>query len=133
MARKKGSSNKNHKIIPVKTLSPADLVKLVSESGIPVAQIEKGIGMPKTTLDKCLKAIPDPVTGYVRTLPAKYEAPLIKFIKEKKAEKEDLKIEVKEVMAAANIEVKEEEVEIPDEQRKRDWIAKLLEEKNMFQ
>ena len=36
-------------------------------------------------------------------------------------------------MAAANIEVKEDEVFIPDEERKRAWIDKLLEAKNMFQ
>lgn len=131
MARKKGSNNKNSKFVPQKTLTPDDLKKLVDESGIPVRQIESGIGMPITTLDKCLKG--DMVNGCVRTLPAKWEAPLIKFIKEKKAEKEDHKIEVKEILEAHNIEVKEEEVLIPDEERKREWIDKLLEAKNMYQ
>ena len=125
MANKKG--NKKGKLIPQKTLSPEDLIKLVRESGIPVSQIEKGTGMPLTTLDKCLKG--EKVNGHLRTLPAKWEAPLINFIKQKKAEKEELLIVTKEVFEDHNIEVKEEDVEIPDEQRKRDWINKLQEAK----
>jgi len=124
------AKSKGHKgnLIPQKILSPEDLVKLVRESGIPVHQIEKGIGMPITTLDKCLKG--EIVQGkWTRTLPAKYEAPLIKYIREKRIEKEELQFEVKETLIEHNIEVKEKEVFIPDEKRKLDWIAKLQEVK----
>lgn len=131
MARKKGSTNKGSKVVPVKTLTQEEVVALVRESGIPVATIEKGIGMPLTTLDKCLKG--DTVNGWKRTLPAKYEQPLINFIKQKKAEKEELLISTKEVFQDLNIPIVEEEVFIPDEERKRAWVDKLLEAKNMYQ
>ena len=51
MGRKKGQKIK---LKPQKTLSHEDLVKLIDESGIPIRQIESGIGMPITTLDKCI-------------------------------------------------------------------------------
>jgi len=123
MARKKDSDLP----IPQRTLSTDELKKLVYESGIPVQQIELGIGMPKTTLDKCLRGAL--VNGKPRLLPIKYEAPLIQFIKEKKAAKEELKLETKEVFQELNIPIVEEEVDIPDEERKRNWISKLQEVK----
>lgn len=125
MANKKDKE----RIIPIKTLSHEDLKKLVDESGLAIRVIEVGIGMPITTLDKCYKATPDPITGYVRTLPAKWEAPLIQFIKEKKAAKVDHKEEIKEVFKDLNIEVVEPEVLIPDQERKENWINMLHEVK----
>lgn len=114
--------------IKVDTISNEDLKKLIEESGLTVSEIEKGIKMPLTTLDKCLRAKADS-RGYTRTLPTKWVAPLMQFIKEKKAAKEELKVEVKEVLQEHKIEVAEPEVHIPDEQRKKDWIAKLQEVK----
>lgn len=110
------------------TITTEDLRKLITESGLTVAQIEKGVGMPSTTLDKVLRAKPDS-RGYTRTLPTKYVADTIQFIKEKKIAKEELILEVKEVLVEHNIEVKEPEVFIPDEKRKLDWISKLQEVK----
>lgn len=112
----------------IETISTEDLRKLITESGLANAEIEKGIGMPITTLDKVLRAKPD-ARGYTRTLPTKWVAPLMQFIKEKKAVKEELKVEVKETLQEYNIEVKEPEVFIPDEKRKLDWINKLQEVK----
>lgn len=121
---------KNQVITTVKTrtLNHEDLVKLVRESGIPVAIIEKAVGIPLTTLDKCIKGALM-VNGAPRPLPAKYEAPLIKYIREKRIEKEELQFEIKETLIEHNIEIKEKEVFIPDEKRKLDWIAKLQEVK----
>lgn len=113
----------------IETISTEDLRKLITESGLAIAEIEKGVGMPVTTLDKVLRAKADS-RGYTRTLPTKWVAPLMQFIKEKKAAKEELKVEVKEVLQEHKIEVVEPEVHIPDEQRKKDWIAKLQEVKS---
>lgn len=125
MSRKKGNSGK---YVPTKTLTIDDVKKLVRESGIPVSIIEKGIGMPLTTLDKVIND--RLINGKPRSLPAKYEAPLIQFIKEKKAAKADLLIETKEVFEDLNIPVTEEDIDIPDKQRKLDWINKLQEVKD---
>lgn len=124
MANKKDQD----RLIPQRTLSTDELKKLVAESGIPVQQIENGIGMPKTTLHKVLSG--SLVNGNPRLLPIKYEAPLIQFIKEKKAAKEDLKIETKEVFQELSIPLVEEEVDVPDKERKLNWIAKLQEVKS---
>ncbi len=126
--------NKKKQHLPlVKTLDPEALKKLVYESGIPIPQLERGIGMPKNTLSNCLLENNTTTNKmgakYVRTLPAKWEQPLINFIKQKKSDKEELKIEVKEVLAAHNIEVKEPEISIPDKERKEAWIQKMLEVK----
>lgn len=113
-----------------KTLDPADLKRLVAESGMTIYAIEKGVGMPLTSLDKCLKAVPDK-KGYVRTLPAKWELPLLKFLKEKKAQHEDVKIERKEILEERGIEIPLEipEAIVPVMQGRREWIDKLIEVK----
>lgn len=117
--------NKPNKI---EAISTEDLQKLVKESGLTVAVIEKGVGMPERTLAKSLDAKADK-HGYIRTLPTKWVAGTIKFIKEKKAANEELKIEVKEVLVDHNIPVTEPEVYIPDKERKEAWIDKLQDAK----
>jgi len=121
--------HKKPKLVLTKTLTVDDVKKLVRESGLKVFEIEKGVGMPKTTLDKVIndRLLDDGVTP--RTLPAKWEAPMIEFIKKKKAEKEELIASTKEVFIELNIPVKVEPVEIPDEERKLAWIEKLKEVK----
>ncbi len=116
--------------IPTKTLSVDDLRKVVYESGIAVSIIERAVGIPHTTLDKCLKALP--VKGkYPRSLPGKYELPLLKYIKEQKALKEDANIEVKEILEESGVDVPKPE--IPNTkyvQDKVSWIEKLVATKN---
>jgi len=121
--------HKKPKIILTKTLTIDDVKKLVRESGLKVFEIERGVGMPITTLDKVINDRPTPGSGVPRTLPAKWEAPMIDFIKKKKAEKEELLAATKEVFIELNIPVKVEPVEIPDEERKLAWIEKLREVK----
>lgn len=115
-------------MIKKKTLDPADLKRLVEESGMTVYSIEKGVGMPLTSLDKCLKAKPDK-KGYVRTLPSKWELPLLKFLKEQKAKKIDVTIETKEILEENDIEVPIEipEAIIPELEKRKEWISKLSE------
>lgn len=117
-----------NKPIKIETISTEDLQKLVKESGLTVAEIEKGVGMPERTLAKSLEAKPDK-KGYTRTLPTKWVADTIKFIKEKKVANEELKIEVKEVLIDHNIAVVEPEVDVPNKERKLAWIDKLKDAK----
>lgn len=116
------------KPIKVEAISTEDLQKLVNESGLTVGAIERGVGMPDRTLAKTLEAKPDK-KGYIRTLPTKWVADTIKFIKEKKAANEELKIEVKEVLVDHNIPVVEPEVDVPNKERKLAWIDKLQDAK----
>lgn len=120
---------KKPKLVLTKTLTIDDVKKLVRESGLKVFEIERGVGMPATTLDKVINDRPTPGSGVPRTLPAKWEAPMINFIKKKKAEKEELLATTKEVFIELNIPIKVEPVEIPDEERKLAWIEKLREVK----
>ena len=121
--------HKKPKLVLTKTLTIDDVKRIVAESGLKVNEIEKGVGMPLTTLDKVINDRPTPGSNIPRTLPAKWEAPMIDFIKKKKAEKEELLAATKEVFIELNIPVKVEPVEIPDEGRKMAWIEKLKEVK----
>lgn len=121
--------HKKPKLVLTKTLTIDDVKRIVAESGLKVNEIEKGVGMPLTTLDKVINDRPTPGSNIPRTLPAKWEAPMIDFIKKKKAEKEELLAATKEVFIELNIPVKVEPVEIPDEERKMAWIEKLKEVK----
>lgn len=120
---------KKQKITITKTLTIDDVKRIVAESGLKITEIERGVGMPITTLDKVINDRPTPGSGLPRTLPAKWEAPMIDFIKKKKAEKEELIEATKEVFVELNIPAKVEPVEIPDEERKLAWIEKLKEVK----
>ena len=122
-------AKKKLKTVQTKTLTIDDVKRIVAESGLKVNEIEKGVGMPLTTLDKVINDRPTPGSNIPRTLPAKWEAPMIDFIKKKKAEKEELLAATKEVFIELNIPVKVEPVEIPDEERKMAWIEKLKEVK----
>lgn len=116
----------------IKPMSTEEIRTLVKESGLSIADIEKGVGMPKDTLQKSLKER-GTGNGYIRTVPTKWIQPMIEFIKKAKVEKEELKIEIKEVQQTYNIPVEEPEVFIPDKERKLNWIDKLQQEKNVFQ
>ena len=111
----------------VEQITTEELRKLFKESGLTVSEIEKGVGMPHRTLSKTLDAKPATKSGHIRTLPTKWVAKTIRFIKEKKAENEELKLEIKEILIENNIPVVEPEVFIPNEQQKMDWINKLQE------
>ena len=121
--------HKKPKLVLTKTLTIDDVKRIVAESGLKVNEIEKGVGMPLTTLDKVINDRPTPGSNIPRTLPAKWEAPMIDFIKKKNAEKEELLAATTEVFIELNIPVKVEPVEIPDEERKMAWIEKLKEVK----
>ena len=80
-------AKKKLKTVQTKTLTIDDVKRIVAESGLKITEIERGVGMPITTLDKVINDRPTPGSGAPRTLPAKWEAPMIDFIKKKKAEK----------------------------------------------
>lgn len=110
-------------------ISTDELRQLVAQSGLPVAEIEKGVGMPKLTLEKSLAARPVNKNGYIRTMPEKWALATVKFIRERKVEIEEIKLEVKDVLIEHNVPIIEPKVIIPDEERKLEWIKKLQEAK----
>lgn len=116
----------------IKPMTTDEIRTLVKESGIPVAEIEQGVGMPKDTLQKSLKER-STGNGYIRTVPTKWIQPMIDFIKKRKVEKDELRVEINEVKKDLNIPVEEPEVVIPDKESKLAWIDKLQQEKNLFQ
>lgn len=124
MSRKKDSDS----LKPKKTLSTEDLRKMIDDSGLSIYSIEKGIGMPDSTLLKCYNAKPD-ARGYTRTLPAKWELKLLQYIKEKKVAVEESKEEVKEILKESGIDVPIviPESVIDDMEGKTNWMNKLKE------
>ena len=132
MPRKKGQKTKPQNALE-KTLTTDELIKVIDDSGIGITVIEKGIGMPQHTLYKIYHKTPDKTTGYVRSLPAKWELPLLNYIKQKKALIKDTIEETLEVREEVGLDpILEPEVDIPDLDRKLDWINKLQEVKNEF-
>ncbi len=115
-----------------RTLTTDELIKIIDESGLPILSIEKGIGMPHNTLYKVYHKTPDKNNGnYIRSLPAKWELPLLNYIKQKKALIKDTIEETLEVREEVGLEpIAEPEVDIPDLDRKLDWINKLQEVKS---
>lgn len=119
---------KKRKPIQKATISIADLNKLIDEANIPVAVVERGAGMPLHTLQKILKQIPEGPMGYVRGLPKKYELKILKTIRNFKAEKEEEKQQVKEILIENKIEVPiivPEEAQ-PDIEGKKEWMNVLV-------
>lgn len=124
---------KKIKQIPlIRSLTTDDLIKIIDESGLAIKAIENGIGMPQNTLHKIYNKTPDKQTGYIRSLPVKWELPLLNFIKEKKALLQDHKEEIIEALEEVGLEVVSDnnETEIPDFERKQAWITKLQEVKD---
>ena len=127
MPLKKGQ--KKNKPFAVRSLTTDELIKIINDSGLGVFTIEKGVGMPIHTLHKIYNKTPDNKTGYIRSLPVKWELPLLNYIKEKKALLQDRKEEIIEALEDVGLEVAHTEIKtnIPNMERKQAWINKLQE------
>ena len=95
--------------------------QLVSESGIPVFRIEKEVGIGRSVLLRGLQE------NTKRPLPPRWELPLMKYLKKKIAEKQDVEIQTEEVLIEMGFAPPEKESNLKEEikENKKTWLTKL--------
>lgn len=110
------------KIVRKKRPADVELIKkLVDESGIPVYRIEKEVGVGRGLLLRGLQ--PDTKIK----LPPKWETPIIKYLKKKIAEKQDVELQTEEIKLEMGFSIPEKESDLKEDLKevKRKWIESL--------
>lgn len=111
-----------HKTVRKKRPADVELIKkLVEESGIPVYRIEKEVGVGRGLLLKGLQ--PDTKIK----LPPKWETPIIKYLKKKIAEKQDIELQTEEIKLEMGFTLPEKESDLKEDLKgaKRGWVDGL--------
>jgi len=97
------------------------LLTMIEESGVTYYAIEKDLKIGKGIVSRGVKE------GTDRPIPVKWEAPIIKYLKKKIAEKQDNDIITQEILLDAGFSVPEKESNLKEELKefKRDWLGRL--------
>lgn len=95
--------------------------KLMQEADVTIYKTECDLKMSKSTLLRGLKENTD------RPLPPKWETPIIKYLKKKIAEKQDVELQTEEIKLEMGFILPEKECDLKEDLKelKRSWVDGL--------
>lgn len=110
------------KTIKKKKVADIELIsKLIEQSGVTIFRIETDLKMSRSLLLRGL----NPESKI--KLPPKWELPIIKYLKKKIAEKQDVELQTEETKLELGLHVEEKPCDLKEDLKevKRDWVGML--------
>jgi len=106
---------------PSRPIDVAAMLQLIQEAEVTFYMIEKACKIGNGIVSRGLKE------GTQRPIPPKWELPIIRYLKKKISEKQDVEIQTTEVLQELGFKVPEKECDLIEDEKdvKRGWIDRL--------